>query len=63
MNRLTTNSNILDVVNDDTFAFQCFLKLKKYEDTGLLPEDIEKLKSQNNMRGQLIKSVNIIINT
>lgn len=44
MNRLTTDSNIWDVVNDDTFAFQCFMKLKKYEDTGLSPEDVTRLK-------------------
>lgn len=54
MNRLTTDSNIWDVVNDDTFAFQCFLRLKAYEDTGLSPEDVIKIKKYNERRMQLL---------
>lgn len=59
MDRLTTETNMLDIIKDDSFALLCYLKLKKYEDTGLSPDEIDSLKKQNNVRGQLIKSIKI----
>lgn len=61
MDRLTNDTNMLDITTDDTFAFLCYLKLKKYEDTGLSPDEIISLKKQNNIRGKLIKSLNISV--
>ena len=59
MDRLTTETNMLDIIKDDSFALLCYLKLKKHEDTGLSPDEIDSLKKQNNVRGQLIKSIKI----
>ncbi len=59
MDRLTTDTNMLDITKDETFALLCYLKLKKYEDTGLSPAEIISLKKQNNVRGKLIKSIRI----
>ena len=44
MDRLTTETNMLDIIKDDSFALLCYLKLKKYEDTGLSPDEIDSLK-------------------
>lgn len=54
MDRLTNDSNIKDVINDDTFAFQCFLKLKQYEDIGLSPEEVIRLKRNDERRLKLL---------
>ena len=40
MKRLTTDTNITEVLNDDGFALMCFLKLKQYEDTGFTPTQV-----------------------
>ena len=57
MNRLTTESNIFDVINDDTFAFQCFLKLKEYEDTGIEPKQIKQMQLRINRLVVLVNAL------
>ena len=55
--RLTTESNIIDALNDEGFALMCFLKLKQYEDTGLEPCEIRKIQIQVNGLVALVKSL------
>lgn len=57
MDRLTNDSNIFDVINDDTFAFQCFLKLKEYEDTGVEPKQIRQMQLRINRLVALVNAL------
>lgn len=61
-NRLTNETNIIEAVRNESFALMLFLKLKKYEDIGYTPQEIQRIIKQNEMRGQLIKSVRIEVN-
>lgn len=59
MDRLTNETNIIDVVRDEGFALMLYLKLKKYEDLGFEPDELHRIITQNELRGKLIKSARI----
>lgn len=54
MDRLTTETNITDALNDEGFALMCFLKLKQYEDTGLTPDEVLRVKRRDELRLKLM---------
>ena len=56
MERLTSESNITDIFNG-SFALRLFLKLKEYEDTGLSPNEVKRLKRENGIKTKIIQSV------
>ena len=57
--RLTNELNIINAVRDEGFALMLYLKLKKYEDLGYSPEELQRIITQNELRGKLIKSARI----
>ncbi len=57
--RLTNETNIINAVRDEGFALMLYLKLKKYEDLGYSPEELQRIITQNELRGKLIKSARI----
>lgn len=57
--RLTNEMNIINAVRDEGFALMLYLKLKKYEDLGYSPEELQRIINQNELRGKLIKSARI----
>lgn len=54
MDRLTTETNITDALHDEGFALMCFLKLKQYEDTGLTPDEVLRVKRRDELRMKLM---------
>ena len=57
--RLTNETNIINAVRDEGFALMLYLKLKKYEDLGYSPEELQRIITQNELRDKLIKSARI----